>query len=487
MMGVELSGDLIDRANGYPLYLQIRDLLLGWIKGGRLSPGSSLPPERKLSKLFGVSRGTVRAAVAELEREGVLYRIQGSGTYVAPRRATVLRALVPEREWKVPLYEAENAYNRAHPDEPVHIDVRVVGRPRLRDELVLAVAAGQAPDIALIDCVWLAELAHLKFLIPVDKAAPKWAQEFSQDLLPGILDGNHHSDGHLYGVQTEASASVIWYRKDLLKKVGIERLSTWDELVEAGRRLKRSRKELGLSDYPIAFCAGVRGGETTVYQLLPLIWGVGERLLDGDHTSLGAGTIEVLKSLESLIHGAKLVSPQAVAFPWDEPRRLFAQGKVAISFGGTYEKRAIQSMAHWNEAEFRARVGMAPIPTLGSERPSVLGGMVFTVLRQSQQPELALEVLKLVASPELMERFCLCTSRIPSRRSVLREINSERYWFLHEVTEVLALARPRPWSPFYAKLSAQFRIMVEDVLTHRLSPDQAVARARHGIQALVTE
>lgn len=51
-----------------------------------LSPGDALPGERQLEKQFGVSRITIRRAVADLVAEGVLVRIHGKGTYVSHGR-----------------------------------------------------------------------------------------------------------------------------------------------------------------------------------------------------------------------------------------------------------------------------------------------------------------------------------------------------------------------------------------------------------------
>ena len=50
---------------------------------GTLEVGAAIPPERRLSADLGVSRPTLRAAIEELVREGLLQRRQGSGTYVA--------------------------------------------------------------------------------------------------------------------------------------------------------------------------------------------------------------------------------------------------------------------------------------------------------------------------------------------------------------------------------------------------------------------
>ncbi len=52
------------------------------IDAGRHAPGSRLPSERALSEHFGVSRVTMRRAIAELEGEGLLRVARGSGAYV---------------------------------------------------------------------------------------------------------------------------------------------------------------------------------------------------------------------------------------------------------------------------------------------------------------------------------------------------------------------------------------------------------------------
>ena len=57
-----------------------------------LPPGSAVPPERAIALELGISRTTVRQALAELEMEGRLRRIQGKGTFVAtPKMAQLLQ------------------------------------------------------------------------------------------------------------------------------------------------------------------------------------------------------------------------------------------------------------------------------------------------------------------------------------------------------------------------------------------------------------
>jgi GntR family transcriptional regulator len=65
-----------------PIYFRLQDIILREIESGRLSPGSTIPPERKLAESYGVSIGTVKKALLNLVNEGYLYRIQGKGTFV---------------------------------------------------------------------------------------------------------------------------------------------------------------------------------------------------------------------------------------------------------------------------------------------------------------------------------------------------------------------------------------------------------------------
>jgi len=74
---------LISSAAPGALYEQIVDGLKREISAGRLQPGTPLPSFRQLAADLLVSVITVKRAYEELEREGIIYRRQGLGTFVA--------------------------------------------------------------------------------------------------------------------------------------------------------------------------------------------------------------------------------------------------------------------------------------------------------------------------------------------------------------------------------------------------------------------
>jgi len=68
-----------------PKHAQLRAILLDSAQT-TLGPHAAIPAERTLMTTYGVSRATVREAIRQLVDEGVLYRIQGKGTFVTGDR-----------------------------------------------------------------------------------------------------------------------------------------------------------------------------------------------------------------------------------------------------------------------------------------------------------------------------------------------------------------------------------------------------------------
>jgi GntR family transcriptional regulator len=74
-----------------PLYQQIVEALKREVASGRLPPGRPLPSFRALAEELQVSLITVKRAYEELERDGVIYRRQGLGTFIADNGAAAAR------------------------------------------------------------------------------------------------------------------------------------------------------------------------------------------------------------------------------------------------------------------------------------------------------------------------------------------------------------------------------------------------------------
>jgi GntR family transcriptional regulator len=78
-----------------PLYREVAESLRNEIATGALAPGDQLPSEPELEQRFGVSRNTVRLALAALANEGLVEPRQGRGTYVREWVTFTVPAPVP--------------------------------------------------------------------------------------------------------------------------------------------------------------------------------------------------------------------------------------------------------------------------------------------------------------------------------------------------------------------------------------------------------
>jgi GntR family transcriptional regulator len=88
MSTLDRTSARIDRRSPVPFYFQLKQLITDEIRGERWLPGERIPSEHSLCDHFGVSRTTVRQALAELESEGLLHKEKGRGAFVAEPRSS---------------------------------------------------------------------------------------------------------------------------------------------------------------------------------------------------------------------------------------------------------------------------------------------------------------------------------------------------------------------------------------------------------------
>ena len=81
--GVGCSMKKVDKQSPLPRYYQLKEIIREMIEDEQLKPRDLIPTERELCEYHEISRMTARKAITELVHEGILFREQGKGTYVA--------------------------------------------------------------------------------------------------------------------------------------------------------------------------------------------------------------------------------------------------------------------------------------------------------------------------------------------------------------------------------------------------------------------
>jgi len=70
-----------------PMHAQIRETIRHRVLDGSYAPHSQMPSESQMMAAFGVSRITIRQALGDLQKEGLIFKVAGKGSFVAKPKA----------------------------------------------------------------------------------------------------------------------------------------------------------------------------------------------------------------------------------------------------------------------------------------------------------------------------------------------------------------------------------------------------------------
>jgi len=351
------------------------------------------------------------------------------------------------------------------------LNLVTVPRPSLRQVLTHSVAEGQAPDLAVIDSVWIPEFAAAGFLRPIESIDHEWVRrEHATDFLPPLIAANRF-DGQTFGVSAFADVAGLWCRRRDLDALGLAPPRTWNELRAVARKLAAGGRKR-----PIAMPGGSQGSETTAYCLTGFLASNGGAVFEDDRVTLDSPqNVQALRFIRSLVEDG-LMPAEVVAYEWNRSTAMLAEGRVSISFGGSYEASKLAEALDVPLLELSSHVAFVPVPAGPHGTATCAAGtMTYGIFSQASQPRAALELLIKAVAPEALAGVARATGRIPARRSAVR-VAEPGFSFVSETASMLERAVIRPSTPAYPRVSAQLQAMLEAVVTGRLGP---AAAARH--------
>ncbi len=468
----------IDPSQPIPIYYQLKTLILEEIASGHLQPGDRIPTEVELCERYGISRTPVHRALAELAEEGVILRHRRRGTFVNPHwvprvgDGAEMRVLVSESRL------AESITASAPPG--VELNVATVDYTALHRTLIRAIAEGRAPDLAVIDEVWIAEFADAGFLLPLDELDRDWIEaEFMTDFVPAFVNGREYR-GHVYAVPEEMNVAGLWCRRSYLAAAGVEPPRTWDEMSQVAAA---TQPLLAAGEHAIVMPGGHVGAETTTYCLLAVLASNGVSVID-DGVGFDTGAaVEALRLLRSFIDEGWM-SDEVVAFDWLRAPYLIGAGRAAMAIGGSYEAATIAEAAGielddvWDEFVF------VPFPGGPDGMPAtVAGGMAYVIFRQSADPAQAMGLLRYLVETERLASRATGLPTIPPRKTAVDVVGPDSP-FVASTADLVSTAIIRPGLRSYFMVSTQLQNMLEAVLTGRYRPAAAVERTADIIGAI---
>lgn len=78
---------LVVPMSSVPMHTQIREIIRRRVLDGSYAPHSQMPSESQMMEAFAVSRITIRQALGDLQKEGLIFKVAGKGSFVAKPKA----------------------------------------------------------------------------------------------------------------------------------------------------------------------------------------------------------------------------------------------------------------------------------------------------------------------------------------------------------------------------------------------------------------
>lgn len=399
-----------------------RDELLRRLRAGVYPVGSLMPPERHLAAELGVSRQTLRSALALVASLGMIRREQGHGTTVTARAATgraptkvLLRYMESgPTESEHPLESVAGRFMELHPE----IEVECAAMRRVRCAILPdypEVSGADHPTIAFFS--YQADFAHRGDLLALDEMED--IVDVTSQLNGGLVyrTWSHAGRRRLHAVPVATGTWMLLANQALLERYGLrvpESPMTWAELESLCAEVRARGAGDGVQPVDLDLSADGQ----TVTRLLPyLLHALGDASPGFSQPGAEIDEQMIAQFVRMLCRlcGREGANSGSVAAARPEGLR-FREGTAAFRLSAQAEA-AVAATRRLGEGRVRA----LPVPVPSNGRSSITivhGGFAGVLARTVQSPKevsAAWAVLKYLVSREGQRCLCGRSATMPAR------------------------------------------------------------------------
>jgi multiple sugar transport system substrate-binding protein len=349
-----------------------------------------------------------------------------------------------------------------------------------RQSLIISLKAEISdPDVFLMDVAWVGLFAAASWLEPLGEDFDR--SPFFQTVIQSV----DTMDGKLIALPVYMDGGVLYYRKDLLKRAGIDAPpKTWGELLSSAKRVQEQVRTANPNFYGFVWTGAQYEGLITVFMEFAgaeggfIRNGAGVRLTSPEN-------LAAVSFMRDLIWKDHISPPNTyTTMREEEVRTYFQEGN------GLYERNwpYAWSLHQAGNSKVRGKTGVVPVPgPQENTGVSTLGGFHIGVSAFSDAKGAAKEFVKFVTSFTSQKEMVLSLGWNPGRQDLYREeeVLTKAPHF-RELMRVFRRSRPRPLVPYYSQISAVAQKHINGVLANKVSAQQALTDADKEIEALLS-
>jgi multiple sugar transport system substrate-binding protein len=330
----------------------------------------------------------------------------------------------------------------------------------VRQKVVVAYAAGAAPDVAGTVQTHVQDWFDTGMLFPIDEYFNKWDQH--DDYFPSILPSMRSKNGQplLY----MPNRILLYYRADWFNAAGLKPPTTFDEFIEAARRMTT----------PDRAGYALRGVDYYAVQPIEPIWGsAGVKFVDdnGNVDFESPAAVSVTEKWLGMYTKDHSAQPTAINDGYPQLFALMEKNRAAMWLYGTHASP--QLMAAHGDA-----IQAVPTPRVLDKNYMLANPEGEFILSSCKEKEAAWEFLTFLAGGQADQWLSMDRGYLPVRKSVSADPRIEANRFFK-----LAISQSATWwtPPFAAKNWANYQDKIapywQQALRQEISPKEWNAQA----------
>jgi len=259
-----------------------------------------------------------------------------------------------------------------------------------------------------------------KYLLPLNDYVTDVEESYKfEDILPSTIQVCTFNDD-LYGIPFRYGCFMLYYRKDILNRYGVEVPQDYEQLMVACDKITTGLRADGIDDV-YAIVTGGEPGHAIFEDFLTWFVGHGASIADAQGNSL-LNSEAAIKSLQDYVRPYQngWSSPDTPGMTRDGVTTAMQKGKAAMAliYGGYWGL-----ITNPEQSEFYDKFGWDLIPSSpGVKRGRTnFGGWQFIINKNSKNPEKAWELVKYLTNPVAAKYVALNHANAPVRKSVYND------------------------------------------------------------------
>ena len=280
----------------------------------------------------------------------------------------------------------------------IHVEVTPLAWGNFNTKYFASLAAGIPPDVGVTNLGGPFDYASVGGLVDFEGEFGKEGKDLVDEFDPKMLE-IFRLNGKTYAVPNDVSTLVLFYRKDVFAKYGLNPPSTWSELNSLISNLEgrghqfffgfTNQSQWALSLYTMPF--GLRGLTVDAQGKAKIEW-LNPRYIDG--------VMEALKLWQMHDSPGKDLGPRALG--------MFGETEPGKSVALMADQPTVASQLHRTKPELDGKWGMVPWPQADGGQPyNIMGGTSYVIFRRSSLKKESFEWVRYLNTLKIQRKIIL--------------------------------------------------------------------------------